>query len=93
MAGLLFGCAASSGDLGSFYVAPGTFGFYSCEQLLEKEDLLAKDENRLVHLIVKAKEEPGGAFVSAIAYDTDLVIARGTLAELRREKLKKECQR
>jgi hypothetical protein len=53
--------------------------------------MLDDEQVRLTRLVAKAKEGPGGAFVSAVAYETDLATTRGLLKEARREQQKKDC--
>lgn len=90
-AGLLSACSISQDTVDSLYVSPGRYNFYDCKQLSRAMKTSVDERLRLTRLIEKANEGAGGAFVSAVAYSTDLAVARGQIAEIGREQRDKQC--
>jgi hypothetical protein len=80
-----------SSESGSFLVAQGKYRFYDCGQLAKQAAASEKRQRELTALIAKAKQGAGGGLVSALSYEPDLAVARGELAEIRREKAEKKC--
>ncbi|CAN0447669.1 unnamed protein product [Phaeothamnion confervicola] len=95
LAASLAGCATKGGSdderVGSFFVAPGKYRFYTCAHLTQTTMTLKKRERELESLIARAGEGAGGGMVSAIAYRPELLQVRGNLAEVRREEASKNC--
>lgn len=94
MAAPLAGCATGSTNeerMGSFFVAPGKYQFYTCGHLTQATNGLKQREKELEGLIAKAGTGSGGSFVSAVAYRPEILQVRGNLAEVRREEAAKNC--
>jgi hypothetical protein len=94
LAGGLAACTTSQSppsESGSFLVAQGKYRFYDCGQLAKQTAASEKRQRELTALIAKANQGAGGGLVSALSYEPDLAIARGELAEIRREKAEKKC--
>jgi hypothetical protein len=80
-----------SSDAGSFLVAQGKYRFYDCGQLAKQAMASEKRQRELTALIAKANQGAGGGLVSTLSYEPDLAVARGELAEIRRERAEKKC--
>lgn len=91
----LAGCttqgATNEERMGSFFVAPGKYQFYTCAHLTQATIGLKHREKELEGLIAKAGTGAGGSVVSAVAYRPELLQVRGGLAEVRREEASKNC--
>ncbi|MGE0564910.1 MAG: hypothetical protein AB7O50_10385 [Pseudolabrys sp.] len=81
----------SSDTTGRVLVGQGQFRFYSCDQLAALATTYEKRQRELLALIAKANQGPGGSLVSTLSYEPDLAVARGQLAEVRREQAEKKC--
>jgi hypothetical protein len=87
----LAGCASSPEHAEDFYVAPGKYVLYDCTQLAGVAAHFEERDKELAQLIARAKEGPGGALVSAMAYDVEYYSNRGELKDVRREQAEKNC--
>jgi hypothetical protein len=91
MAALAACTTSQSSDSGSFLVGRGKFRFYDCTQLATQAKAAGTRQRELMALIAMAKQDTGGALVSALSYEPDLAVARGDLAEIQREQAEKKC--
>ena len=67
---LLAGCASEISNplMGGFFVDPGKYEFYSCEQIATNRKAVEAREQQLKLLMDKAEKGAGGAVVNVIAY-------------------------
>ena len=88
---LLSGCGMIGESATSVVVAPGKFEYHNCEQLAEVERPLRVREQELSELMARALQSPGGEFVGAVAYRTELIQARGQLKQIGEVSERKNC--
>jgi hypothetical protein len=91
IAALLGGCAVSGEHAEDFYVAPGKYIFYDCKQLAGAAAHFEERDKELKDLMARAKRDPGGELVSAMAYNSDYYSNLGELKDVRREQAEKKC--
>jgi hypothetical protein len=89
-AALLAGCA-SSGDSALLLVDASKYQLYSCAQLAEATKTMSTRRQELETLIERAAQSPGGAFVGAVAYQTDYTAAGQELQVLASTSHSKKC--
>lgn len=88
---LLGGCGLVSENASSAFIAPGKYDYYTCEQLSVAGRSVSDRERELTELTERAAQGPGGEFVGAIAYRTELVQARGQLKQIAGVSAQKNC--
>ena len=88
---LLAGCGLAGEGATMAFVAPGKFDFYNCAQLEESGQGLQKREQELQELMQRAAQSPGGEFVGAVAYRTELLQMRGQLKLIAETSAQKNC--
>lgn len=91
LSAMLGGCGLINESASSAFVAPGKYDYYSCEQLGIAGRELSIRERELIELTTRAAQGPGGEFVGAVAYRTDLVQARGQLKQIVGISAEKNC--
>jgi hypothetical protein len=89
---LTAGCAGGTDQVASVLAQPGKYEFYPCPQLVEEWRRVSIREREIKGLMDKASREAGGAFVNAIAYQSDYLTARGELRMLEAEAQRKKCE-
>ena len=75
-------CGLMGENASGALVAPGKYDYYSCEQLSTSARILNDRERELSELTARAAQGPGGEFVGAVAYKTELIQARGELKQI-----------
>jgi hypothetical protein len=88
---MLGGCGLLGDGATSAFVAPGKYEYYNCDQLAEVGRKTSSREQELVELIARAGQGPGGEFVGAVSYRTDLMQARGDLKQVIAVSQQKNC--
>ena len=91
LAGLAAGCAGGSDQVASVLATPGKYEFYPCPQIIDEWKRISVRERELKALMDKSGREAGGAFVNAIAYQSDYLTVRGELRMLETEAQRKKC--
>jgi len=91
IAASLVGCAVATDDFSRAFVDPTKFDLLPCSELANRFETIAKREQELRALMDKAAESTGGAMVSAVAYRTDYLNARGELKLLQEVGQRKNC--
>jgi hypothetical protein len=87
---VLAGCATGE-KAEDFYVAPGKYVLYDCQQLAGTAAHFEERKKELEGLIARAKQGPGGELASALAYDADYAANLGELKDVHREQAEKNC--
>jgi hypothetical protein len=86
------GCGSLGDNAASMIVAPGKYEYYSCEQLNTAGRPLIERERELTELNAKAVSGgPGGEFVGALAYRSELTQTRGQLKQIADVSARKNC--
>jgi hypothetical protein len=67
----LAGCASSVGNTPTFLADPGTYEFFSCEQLATHRTAQEKRRADLRELIDKAERSPAGVLMGVMSYRID----------------------
>jgi hypothetical protein len=70
-AAALAGCASSVGNTPTFLADPGTYEFYSCEQMVTLRAAQEKRRADLRELIDKAERSPAGVLMGVMSYRID----------------------
>jgi hypothetical protein len=91
-AAALSGCAGGNEDAAAkFFVAPGKFALFNCQQIAQQSEENLKRQHELEALMVQAG--PGsGQVVSAVAYRPEYLTLRGQLTDLRAVAAEKNCK-
>lgn len=86
--------ACSSAGLNPFtpFADPGTYEFYSCDQIAKQQVTWQAKEKELKLLMDKAGESTGGAVVNVIAYQADYARTRDELKVLDATARSKNCK-
>jgi hypothetical protein len=96
LASALAGCSTQSSipddSAARFFVAPGGFVLFNCEQLAAKAVVLATREKELEELMAKAGTSSDGRLVSAFAYRPEYISVRGDMNEVRKAATAKNCK-
>jgi hypothetical protein len=71
----LAGCASSIGNTPTFLADPGSYEFYSCEQIAALRVAQEKRRADLRELIDKAERSPAGVLMGVMSYRIDYVSA------------------
>jgi hypothetical protein len=88
----LAGCGTISDEtLARATAAPGRFDLYTCAELDTQIKVTRTRQIELEQLMARAEQGGGGAFVSAIAYRSEYVQARGQLMDLNRTASDRRC--
>jgi hypothetical protein len=88
---LLSACSSAGDSRLTLFADPGLYDFYSCEQIVGQQKYWASREQELKQLMARTEQSTGGAFVNAIAYQTDYVSAREQLQVLAATARAKNC--
>jgi hypothetical protein len=91
MLALLLAGGATGEHAEDFYVAPGKYVLYDCQQLAGVAAHFEQRNKELTDLIARAKQGPGGELASSLAYDADYYSNLGELKDVRREQAEKKC--
>jgi hypothetical protein len=75
-----------------FFVDPGKYEFYSCEQIAANRKVVEAREQQLKLLIDKAEKGAGGAVVNVIAYKGEYVAAQDELKVIDATARDKKCK-
>lgn len=84
--------STGGGDLGGrVLVAPGGYGFWTCQQMANKtKDLLAR-QKVLERLTIKAGPGLDGQIISTMTYQPEYTANRGELSSLQQTMAQKNC--
>jgi hypothetical protein len=90
---VLLSACGSVDQASSFFIAPGKYDVlnYTCPQIVDRMRELEAERQKLESLIARAEQDPGGQFVSNIAYGPDYFTNRGELHELKKTAAEKNC--
>ena len=91
LSALLAGCGLVGESATMAFVAPGKFDYYNCDLLEENGRNLRRREQELVELMARAAQGPGGEFIGAVAYRTELLQTRGQLKLIAQTAERKNC--
>jgi hypothetical protein len=91
LASLTAGCGMSDDTMARLLVAPDKYTLYNCQDLATVEKTTAAQVRELQQLMAKADVDSTGRLVSAMAYRSDYVSARGELNEIRQASIVKKC--
>jgi len=91
MAAALAGCAADSRLVENMMVVPSYYDTLECRELVGQYAAASSRVKELAALMEKAGGGPGGAFVNALAYDTDYARARATERAAGEAAARKNC--
>jgi hypothetical protein len=83
------GCALD--QFGSIYASPGKYDTLKCGDLNAFSTNLSVREKELTSLMDRANQDPGGAIVNALTYQTDLDSVRANLAEVKKASAERKC--
>lgn len=87
----LAGCETTGDPLGSMMASPGQYDYFDCPAIKRVAADIVKRRRVLEGLMARAKQGPGGSFVSATTYEPEYVTLRGKMSELRRAAAEKHC--
>jgi hypothetical protein len=90
IAALLAGCA-SGGDSMLLLVDASKYQLHSCAQLAETTKRMSARRQELETLIERAAQSPGGAFIGAVAYQTEYTASGQELQVLATTSRRKKC--
>ena len=91
---LLAACASEISNplMGGFFVDPGKYEWYSCEQIAANRKAVAERQQQLKLLMDKAEKGTGGAMVNVIAYKGEYVMAQDELKLIDATARDKKCK-
>src|SRR5262249_6435867 len=91
---LLAACASeiSNPVMGGFFVDPGKYEFYSCEQIAANRKRVETRVQELRLVMDKAEKGTGGAVVSVIAYKGEYAAAQDELKVIDATARDKKCK-
>ena len=96
LAALLAACTGAPGTqddrMGRFYVAPGKYTLYNCDQLQVAAITASTRELELEALIAKAGPSAAGNLASDLAYRPEYYQVHGEMKELQRAAAEKNCK-
>lgn len=90
-AALAGGCSVTEQGASSLLVAPGSYEFYSCPQLVDRARSLRGRQRELENLMAKASTDAAGRMMSAVTYRPDYLTVLGDLHEVERTARQKQC--
>jgi hypothetical protein len=90
-AAMLSGCAASDDSMSSFFVAPGKYVLYQCDDIERTAKGVVARQKELEQLMAKAGTSASGQLISNAAYGPDYETTRGQLKDLRAAAVEKNC--
>jgi hypothetical protein len=90
-AAILSGCAASDDSMSSFFVAPGHYVLYQCDDIARAAKSVAERQKELEQLMARAGTSSGGQLISNAAYGPEYETTRGQLKDLRAAAIEKNC--
>ena len=82
---LLPACGTAIESPFTVFADPGKYEWYSCDQLLPQRKQWESKEKELKLLMDKARQSTGGAAISAVAYQGDVVAYQGDYVAAREE--------
>jgi hypothetical protein len=88
---MLAGCAASDDTMSSFFVAPGHYVLYQCDDIERTAKGVVTRQKELEQLMAKAGPGAGGQLISNATYGPEYETARGQLKDLRAAAIEKNC--
>jgi hypothetical protein len=86
----LTGCA-SDDSASSFFVAPGHYVLYQCDDIERAAKGVVTRQKELEQLMAKAGTSTGGQLISDATYGPEYETARGQLKDLRAAAIEKNC--
>jgi len=86
----LCGCTSEEAA-GRYLAASDKYTLYSCAELAREASSIAGREHELEALIRKAEIDPGGKFVSGMAYQPEYNLLRGRMYYVRKAVAEKNC--
>jgi len=89
-AATLAGCA-SEDAASSFFVAPGNYVFYQCDDIDRAAKGAVARQQELEQLMAKASTTTTGQLIGDATYGTELATIRGQLRDLRQAARDKNC--
>ena len=89
-AAMLSGCA-SEDAASSFFVAPGHYVLYQCDDIERTAKTVAARQKELEQLMAKAGTSAGGQLIGNATYGPEYETARGQLKDLRAAAVEKNC--
>lgn len=87
----LAGCGASDDTMSSFFVAPGHYVLYQCDDIDRAAKGVAARQKELEQLMAKAGTSAGGQLISNATYGPEYETTRGQLKDLRAAAIEKNC--
>jgi hypothetical protein len=90
-AAMLSGCAASDDSMSSFFVAPGQYVLYQCDDIARTAKGVVTRQKELEQLMAKADASAGGQLISNATYGPEYETTRGQLKDLRATAIEKNC--
>jgi len=78
--------------MGGFFVDPGKYEFYACEQIAANRKAVEAREQQLKLLMDKAEKGVGGAVVNVIAYKAEYVAAQDEFKVIDATARDKKCK-
>jgi hypothetical protein len=89
--GLVSACSSAGENPFTVFADPGTYAYYTCDQIAATQASWRAREQELKLLMDKAGQGTGGAVVNIIAYKTDYVRAGEELKVLEATARSKNC--
>ena len=89
--GLLSACSSAGENPFTVFADPGTYSYYTCDQIAAGQAAWRAKEQELKLLMDKAGQGTGGAVINIIAYKTDYVRAGEELKVLEATARAKNC--
>ena len=90
--GSLAACSSAGNNPFTPFADPGTYAYYSCDQIAGQQGYWRSKEQDLKLLMEKAEQSTGGAVVNVIAYQADYAKARDELKVLEATARSKNCK-
>src|SRR5690348_4616925 len=81
-AALTGGCSVTEQGTARLLVAPGSYEFYSCPQLVNAAQSFRSRQRELENLMAKASVDAAGRMMSEVTYRPDYLTVRGQLHEV-----------
>jgi hypothetical protein len=91
---LLAACASEISNplVGGFFADPGKYEWHSCEQILPQRKYYETREQQLKLLMDKARQGTGGAVISVVAYQGELIAVQDELKVIDATARDKKCK-
>jgi len=87
----LAACSASDDTMSSFFVAPGHYVLYQCDDIDRAAKGVAARQKELEQLMAKAGTSAGAQLISNATYGPEYETTRGQLKDLRAAAIEKNC--